>query len=590
MITRRCFQRLAIAAFATLVSTAAPAYQLGGPAWPSGNITLQLQLGSPATPLMDGATSWDDVALAAIEEWNAVLIRSKLVGVKSGTTNRSPRNLRNEVYFDTSYNGEAFDSRTLAVTLRSSSALNLVEADTVVNSTHDWNSYRGALSGNRREMRRVLIHEFGHGLGLDHPDEAEPKQSVVAIMNSASTNVDTLQPDDKAGAMALYGEALTPPTGGTLSGDITINAGQPLTLTYTSTSSDGDVVWAFQPDGGEIQDLQDGDGEPWDGKTFSLFSAQETDAGTYRVATANFAGMSAISTARVTVNPVDTTDALLANLSARGRAGSGDNTFIVGFVITGSTPKAVLIRAVGPSLQPLGVNNALANPKLTLNRRNSSGGFDAIATNDDWSSGSSGEVTAIRDTAVRVGASSLLDGTKDAALLITLTPGVYTALVDAQGGTPGIALLEVYDADETRSLAQTRRLVNVSTRSYAGVGEEMLFSGFVVSGPAPKQVLIRAIGPGLVSRGVNDANRDPNLVIFKNGTAIADNDDWAYSNQGLHNFLSPIFTKVGAFQLEAADWDSALLITLPPGVYSAQVSGRRGETGVVLLEVYEVPE
>ena len=132
--------------------------------------------------------------------------------------------------------------------------------------------------------------------------------------------------------------------------------------------------------------------------------------------------------------------------------------------------------------------------------------------------------------------------------------------------------------------------MNVSTRSYAGVGEEMLFSGFVVSGPAPKQVLIRAIGPGLVSRGVNDANTDPNLVIFKNGTAIADNDDWAYSNQGLHNFLAPIFTKVGAFQLETTEWDSALLITLPPGVYSAQVSGRNGETGVVLLEVYEVPE
>ena len=132
--------------------------------------------------------------------------------------------------------------------------------------------------------------------------------------------------------------------------------------------------------------------------------------------------------------------------------------------------------------------------------------------------------------------------------------------------------------------------MNVSTRSYAGVGEEMLFSGFVVDGPAPKQVLIRAIGPGLVSRGVNDANPDPNLVIYKNGTAIADNDDWAHSNQGLHNFLAPIFKKVGAFDLNAADWDSALLITLPPGVYSAQVSGRNGETGVVLLEVYEVPE
>ena len=79
-------------------------------------------------------------------------------------------------------------------------------------------------------------------------------------------------------------------------------------------------------------------------------------------------------------------------------------------------------------------------------------------------------------------------------------------------------------------------------------------------------------------------------MIYKGGVAIADNDDWAYSNQGLHGFLSPVFTKVGASQLKDTDWDSALLITLPPGVYSAQVSGRQGETGVVLLELFEVPE
>ena len=118
----------------------------------------------------------------------------------------------------------------------------------------------------------------------------------------------------------------------------------------------------------------------------------------------------------------------------------------------------------------------------------------------------------------------------------------------------------------------------------------MLFSGFVINGPAPKQILIRAIGPGLTSLGVNNVNSDPNLVIYKDGVPIADNDDWSYSNQGLHGFLSPIFTKVGAFPLKDEDWDSALLITLPPGVYSAQVSGRKGETGVVLLEMYEVPE
>ncbi|HYD85505.1 MAG TPA: hypothetical protein VEA63_15670, partial [Opitutus sp.] len=189
----------------------------------------------------------------------------------------------------------------------------------------------------------------------------------------------------------------------------------------------------------------------------------------------------------------------------------------------------------------------------------------------------------------RLGASALADGSKDAAILVTLDPGVYSAQVDAQGGAPGIVLVEAYDADDNITAALPRRLLNLSSRSFAGNGDETLIAGFVVDGNSPKQVLIRAVGPALAAAGITDHNPDPNLQLFDgNGTRVADNDDWAYSNQT--DILPSIFTKVGAGQLADGSYDSALLITLRPGVYSAQANGRSGETGVIVIEVYEVPQ
>jgi hypothetical protein len=577
--------RALVALVAAIVCASVDAYEIDGLSWRSGNIVMQLQLGQPPSPLIDGATHWDDVAAAALETWNPVLQRSQFTYVKNSTAAKARSNSANNVFFAADIYGQAFGNRVLAVTLMRSTGNRLIEADVVVNTANTWNSYRGP-RGSRSavDLQRVLVHEFGHALGLNHPDQASPPQSVAAIMNSTITNIYTLQNDDIAGAQMLYNTQpaqLPPPT---LSGQ-TVATGAPLTLTagggYASYS------WTFTRPGGSPQILLDGDGDPWTNATYRLFSAQPQDAGTYAVAGVTGSSFSEYASATVGVTTVNTDAARLSNLSARARAGSGGETFIAGFVVGGRTPKRVLVRALGPALNGA-LANPLANPRLTLIRHGADGANSIIAQNDDWSANSA-EAAALRTNSQRLGASALADGSKDAAILVTLDPGVYSAQVDAQGGAPGIVLVEAYDADDNVTAALPRRLLNLSSRSFAGNGDETLIAGFVVDGNSPKQVLIRAVGPALAPAGVTDHNPDPNLQLFDgNGTRVADNDDWAYSNQT--DILPSIFTKVGAGQLADGSYDSALLITLRPGVYSAQANGRSGETGVIVIEVYEVPQ
>ncbi|ACB77262.1 matrixin family metalloprotease [Opitutus terrae] len=579
-----CLRR---AILALAIASTVQAYMISGTSWPSGDIPLQLQLGAPAAPLLDGSTHWDDVAISALNRWNEILGRARFSGVKNSNAGRDYPNVFNNVFFSSTVYGDDWGDRVLAITLRRSRGSNTAEADVLVNSKESWNSYRGSLRSSVRDLERVLAHEFGHVLGLGHPDEAKPAQSVAAVMNSHVSNVYTLQPDDVAGANALYASGIGAPVATGSLTDQTITAGSPLTLTFAASGTNVTYDWTFAPSTNATQrELLDGDGERWSAASFSLFSAQPSDSGTYSVLARNAAGASTVSTARVTVTPVSMANAMLANLSARGRAGTGSETFIVGFVVTGKTPKPVLVRAIGPTLSGQGIQHPLADPRLTL-FRTVDGASSTVDANDNWSADAA-TAANLRAAAQRLGAFALPDGSTDAALLVTLEPGVYSAHVDSQGGAAGITLVEVYDADQQLSDSLTHKLVNVSTRSFAGAGEEQLIAGFVVGGTSPKQVLLRAVGPGLKSRGVTDVNTDPNLTLFRGTNAIADNDDWAYSNQT--DLLPAVFTRVGTSQLDPDSYDSALLITLPPGVYTASAAGRSGETGVVLLEVFEVAE
>jgi hypothetical protein len=261
----------------------------------------------------------------------------------------------------------------------------------------------------------------------------------------------------------------------------------------------------------------------------------------------------------------------LLNFSVRANAAGGDQTLIVGFTVGGTGSKTALVRAVGPTLAQFGVGNPLADPSLRL----FTGASALLNQNNDWSGD-----PALAAAFTLTGAFALPANSKDAALLPSLAAGGYTAQVS---GTPaGVALLEVYDADTGGG---TARLVNLSARNQVGAGENVLITGFVITGNNPKTLLVRGVGPSLTQFGVSGALADPQLAVFAaNGATVATNNDWAGTAT-----LSTAFTQAGAFALAANSKDAAVIVTLAPGTYTAQVSGVGGTTGVGLVELYELP-
>jgi len=267
----------------------------------------------------------------------------------------------------------------------------------------------------------------------------------------------------------------------------------------------------------------------------------------------------------------------LVNLSSRVRTAAGDQVAIAGFVIGGDQPKRVLIRAVGPALTQFGVAGALAAPKLDLYR-----GSTVIATNAAW--GTAANATDIAAAAAGAGAFAFGAGSADSAVLTTLAPGAYTAIASSANGATGVALVEVYDL--TAAVAG-QKLVSLSMRAVAGTASETLIAGVFVGGTVPKRVLIRAAGPALAAFGVGGALARPKLELFSGANVIAQNTGWSTGTDAAG--IAQAAGQVGAFAFAAGSADSALLINLSPGAYTAQVSGVGGTTGVALIEVYEVP-
>lgn len=294
------------------------AYVFLGQVWPDGSIVMQMQLGSSSGTLLDGSTSWGQSAEGALATWNNYLSRVQFRVVRDSTAPTGDNNGYNNVFFSSSIYGRSFGSSTLAVTTNWYRVSNnaRTEADVVFNTAFSWNSYSGptrtaSTGGNLYDLRRVALHEFGHVLGLDHPDEYG--QSVAAIMNSRISDIDSLQADDVAGVRALYGGSAPQGPPGVPSGLATSSSGSSVFLAWNPPSSGG-APSAYIIEAGSSSGLTNLANFST-GNTATTFSAGGVGNGTYfvRVRAANGAGTSGASNeSRLVVGSGGCTSAPLA--------------------------------------------------------------------------------------------------------------------------------------------------------------------------------------------------------------------------------------------------------------------------------------
>jgi hypothetical protein len=267
----------------------------------------------------------------------------------------------------------------------------------------------------------------------------------------------------------------------------------------------------------------------------------------------------------------------LNNISTRLEVGTGDNVLIGGFVVQGGAPKRVLIRATGPSLIPLGIPNALVNPRLELHDA-----AGVIGMNDDWQTTQIGGVVTEDQVAAIQGTTLAPSDPAECAIVATLSPGSYTAIVQGVNSGVGVGIVEVYDVNPTIGL-----LGNISTRGFVQTMDNIMIGGFIIASQ-PTRVIIRAIGPSLSQFGVPNVIGNPQLELHDASSTLARNDDWQTTE------IFGIVTSDQVAEIQASGFmptdssESAIIATLQPGSYTAIVSGVSSATGNALVEVYRL--
>jgi hypothetical protein len=244
---------------------------------------------------------------------------------------------------------------------------------------------------------------------------------------------------------------------------------------------------------------------------------------------------------------------------------TGQNVGIGGFIITGSTPKQVILRAIGPSLTRYGIVDVLADPVLELH---GPAGF-TTRTNNNWRDTQEQE---IQDTGIPP------TNDMESAMVVTLNPGAYTAIVRGNGNTSGVALFEVYDLTPTAN----SKLANMSTRAFVSTGDNVVIAGFILgNGDGLDHIVIRGLGPSLTAFGVPTVVADPTLELRDhNGSLLISNNDWQDNPAQAGEIIAAGLAPSNALE-------SAIAATLPPGLYTAILAGLNGGTGNGLVEVYD---
>ncbi len=466
---------VALSAVATLVFTFTPqpslAFVANGKSWPAGS-TVPLQFGMGQTPgtLIDGNTSWDVSAMVAVNMWNQQMQGIQMSAVINPNVPTANGDRVNSVVFANSVYGQSFGTGTLAVTYYYTQGAHYIEADVLFNRAQTFDSYRGPLRFGgpggyaTGDVRRVLLHELGHALGLNHSDG----DNILAPMTS---NRETLSGDDIAGIQSLYGAPSAPPpaaeashlanistrmkvglnddaliggfivrgsqtkkiilrgTGPSLSGAVVGAMADPVLDLFNST---GQLVatndnWQSSGQAGEISATGVAPGHTLEPALIATLAP-----GSYTAVLRGVNGTQGV--ALVEGYELDTNATRLVNLSTRGRIGLGDEALIGGLIVRGAVGKKMIVRAIGPSLAS-SVAGAIANPRLEI--FDSSG--NQVTANDDWGTGPQASEIA----AIGLAPSNSLES----AVMTTLAPGSYTAIVRGINNGTGIGMVEVYDAE-----------------------------------------------------------------------------------------------------------------------------------------------
>jgi hypothetical protein len=244
---------------------------------------------------------------------------------------------------------------------------------------------------------------------------------------------------------------------------------------------------------------------------------------------------------------------------------TGDNVGIGGFIITGSAPKAVLLRALGPSLSGAGVPNALADPVMELHGPS---GFITV-TNNNWRDTQEADIQA---TGIPP------NNDMESAILVALDPGAYTAIVRGNNETSGVALIEVYDLSQ----AVAAKLANISTRAFVSTDDDIVIAGFILGNQSGNdRIVVRGIGPSLTGAGVPDALVNPTLELRdSNGELLMANNDWQDNPAQAAELIA-------AGLAPGNPLESGIAATLPPGLYTTLLAGSDNGTGVGIVEVYD---